>query len=289
MRRTLLAGAVAGLILFGSSGLTAQDPLRQALAFHASFDNGLDAAFALGNPKLLTAPTFARRAEATQGLPATGETTHAKGEGRFGDALRFTTRRKPLVFFEGGPNVPYRQSNWSGTVSFWLSVDPASELETGFCDPIQVTPHMWNNAAFFVEFEKSPTAIPFRLGAYADFPVWNPKNTRFEDIPAAERPLVTVEQPPFGKGKWTHIVFTFERFNTGQADGVARLYLDGKPAGALSPRQQTFTWDPDKSAIAMGLSYIGLFDELSVFNRALTAAEVQALNALPRGVSGLLK
>ena len=107
MRRTVLSGAVAGLILFGSSGLTAQDPLRQALAFHASFDNGLDAAFALGNPKLLTAPTFARRAEATPGLPVTGETTHAKGQGRFGDALRFTTRRKPLVFFEGGPNVPY--------------------------------------------------------------------------------------------------------------------------------------------------------------------------------------
>lgn len=269
------------------------DPLIAALAvaltFHASFDRAVDAVHAAGNPTLWTAPSIARRAEATPGLPASGETVHAKGEGRFGDALRFTQRRKPVVFFEADKNVAYAAADWSGTISFWLSVDPAADLDPGFCDPLQITPRMWNDAAFFVEFEKTPQAVPFRLGAYADLHVWNPLNRRFEDIPSAERPLVTVENPPFSRGRWTHIVVTFERFNTGRPDGVVRLYLNGKPAGQLSPRQQTFTWDPTKATIAMGLSYIGLFDELSVFNTAMTDAEVAALYALPDGVSGLLR
>ena len=44
-----------------------------------------------------------------------------------------------------------------------------------------------------------------------------PTKRKFEDIPASERPLVTVTDPPFSGNKWTHVVFTFERFNTGKA------------------------------------------------------------------------
>jgi hypothetical protein len=263
--------------------------IRSALTFHAPFDGGVDAMHAAGNPKLYSAPSLARRAEAVPGLPSGGETVHAKAAGRFGDALRFNQRRKPVVYFEAGRNIAYKPADWSGTVSFWLSVDPTTELDPGFCDPIQITPRMWNDAAFFVEFEKTPQSIPFRLGAYADFAVWNPQNRRFDDIPAAERPLIPVERPPFGPGKWTHVVFTFERFNTGQSNGVVRLYLDGQPAGDLSPRQQTFTWAAENATIAMGLSYVGLFDELSIFDRALTGQEVAALHALPQGVTALLR
>ena len=105
----------------------------------------------------------------------------------------------------------------------------------------------------------------------------------------ADKPLLTVEAPPFAKGKWTHVAFTFEHFNTGAADGVARLYLDGQPRGVLSPRTQTFTWDVEQAAVMLGLSYIGLFDELSFFNRALSAEEISGLHVLEGGVKGLLK
>ena len=220
---------------------TSPAALRAALTFHASFDGTADAVFAAGNPKVATAPSMSRRQESTPGLPVGGEAVLATGAGRFGDALRFTQRRKPAVYFEAGRNVAYQAANWSGTVSFWLSVDPAAELEPGFCDPIQITPRAWNDAAFFVEFEKRPESIPFRLGAYADLAVWNPEGRKFEDVLPAERPLIAVEQPPFGRAKWTHVVFTYDRFNTGQADGVVRLYLDGVAAGQLSGRTQTFT------------------------------------------------
>lgn len=185
--------------------------------------------------------------------------------------------------------MPYRPNDWGGTVSVWLSVDPATDLEPGFCDPVQITSRAWNDGAFFVEFEKRPESIPFRLGVYADLAVWNPGNRRFDDIPQHERPLVTVDEPPFGRGRWTHVVFTFDRFNTARPDGVVRLYLDGKLRGALSPRQQTFTWDPEASAIALGLGYVGLLDELSTFNRALTDAEVRSLHELESGVTGLAR
>ena len=263
--------------------------LRAALTFHAPFDGKLAASHAAGDPSLLWAPSMKERQQAKPGLPPSGEVQHAVGAGRFGDALRFTKRRSPLVFFQANRNMPYAASDWSGTVSFWLQVDPQGELEPGFCDPVQITPRAWNDAAFFVEFEKRPESIPFRLGVYADTDVWNPAKRKFEEIPASERPLVTVADPPFAAKKWTHVVFTFERFNTGKTDGVARLYLDGEPRGVLSARQQTFTWDPQQAIIGLGLSYIGLLDELSIFSRSLDAGEVAALNRLGAGVSELLR
>ena len=39
--------------------------------------------------------------------------------------------------------------------------------------------------------------------------------------------------------------------------------------------------------IRVGVNYVGLLDEVSVFNRALTNGEVQTLYALPKGVSEL--
>jgi len=261
--------------------------LGAALVFHAPFDGGVDARVAHGDRALHWAPTWNRRQAAQPGLPSSGDTRHAPGAGRFGDALRFTRRGAPIVFFNGGANLPYASSNWEGTASFWLSTDPQGGLGPGFCDPIQLMGRAWNDAGMFVEFEKTPDAIPFRLGVYADLDVWNPTKRRIQDIPSAERPLVTVDQPPFSKGKWTHVVFTWESFNTGRADGVARLYLDGRPRGELAGRQQTFTWDPAESKLAMGLNYIGLLDELAIFNRRLTAAEVGELYRLERGVASL--
>lgn len=261
--------------------------LREALTFHAPFDGSLDAAFADGDRVLYSAPSQKQRADAKPGLPADGVVRHTSGGGRFGGALQFTAKAPSFVFFRGERNMPYQRADWSGTVSFWLSTDPQGALAPGFCDPVQITPRAWNDAAFFVEFEKRPESIPFRLGAYADTAVWNPQKRRFADIPASERPLITVDNPPFAGGRWTHVVFTFERFNTGRPDGIVRLYLDGAPQGTLSARQQTFTWDPAATAIALGLNYIGSLDELAIFNRALSEAEIRTLHELPRGVGSL--
>jgi hypothetical protein len=285
---TLSCSATA-LLFFGcaTQPKSTHQPLRQALTFHASFDHGLDADFALGDPVLRHAPSLAKQAEAKPGLPASGEVQLVPDAGRFGHALRFTKKKSPMPFYRALKNVPYQTNDWSGTVSFWLNTDPVGELEPGFCDPIQITPRAWNDAGFFVEFEKRTNSIPFRLGVYADFKVWNPSNKKWQDVAPSEKSLAEVSAPPFARGKWTHVVFTFENFNTGRDDGIAKLYLDGAHAATLSARRQTFTWDEEKCLIALGLSYIGLWDELAVFNRALTTAEVQQLHGLKNGVRDL--
>ena len=265
----------------------AQSPLASALVFHAPFDGEMNARVAAGDGQLYWAPNWNRRQEAERGVPPTGETRLAPGEGRFRDAIRFTRRGAPLAFYNGGPNLPHAASNWQGTASFWLNTDPQGELGSGFCDPIQLLGRAWSDAGMFVEFEKTPEAIPFRLGVYADLDVWNPTKRRIQDIPSAERPLLTVNQPPFTKGKWTHVAFTWESFNTGRPDGVARLYLDGQPQGQIAGRQQTFTWDAAQSKITLGLNYIGLMDDLAIFNRRLTAGEVSQLYRLDRGIESL--
>ncbi|MFO0902052.1 MAG: LamG-like jellyroll fold domain-containing protein [Pirellulales bacterium] len=261
--------------------------LHAALLFHASFDQGVDADVAKGDATLWTAPAIPRRESATRGLPAGEEVTREADGGRFGGALRFRKSAGPMVFYKAPGNFPSPAPGWSGTVSFWLSTDPQGDLAEGYCDPIQITSKQWDDASFFVEFEKRPTGIPFRLGVYADKTVWNPQGRKFDDIPPAERPLTTVDKPPFVGGQWTHVAFTFARFNSGRPEGLATLYLNGRPAGVISDRTQTFTWDPSRAAIMLGLSYLGRLDDLSIFDRALSDEEIEMLYKLPRGVGGL--
>ena len=258
--------------------------LRQALTFHAPFDGGPDAGFALGDRKLYSAPSMKHPRVGKPGLPAGESATLAAGQGRFGDALQFHKKSPAIVFFSAEKNLAYQSQNWNGTVSLWLRTDPEKDLAPSFCDPIQITPREWNDAAFFVEFEKRTNSIPFRLGAYADFKVWNPENRDWGKIPVAEKPLLAVEKPPFRGDRWTHVVFTFSNFNTDRNDGEARLYLDGRPQGTIAARRQTFTWDTSKALVMLGLSYIGFMDDLALFNRALTEPEIKSLHELKEGV-----
>ncbi len=264
----------------------ANDALSKAITFHASFDGKLNADYAKGDPTLYNAPNLSKTATTRPGLP--DGIVQVAGQGKFGDALRFNKKQAPMVFFAAPGNQHYAKENWSGTVSFWLRLDPETELEPGFTDPIQITPKAWNDAAFFVEFGKDEKPRHFRLGAYADLRVWNPTNKDFNTMTMAEKQLVSVERPPFGKDRWTHVCFTWENFNTTRPDGVATLYLNGEKQGTLSPRLQTWTWDINQTRIMLGLSYIGMFDELTLFNRALAPQEVSQLYYLNKGVNPIL-
>jgi Concanavalin A-like lectin/glucanases superfamily len=287
--RLLSLASVAGLagVCAADERDASQAALREALTFHASFDRGPDADFGHGDRRLHFAPSMKHPRLGRPGLPPGGHVSVVKDAGRFGDALRFHNKAPEMVYFQAEKNFVYRTNEWSGTVSLWLKTDPGKELAPGFCDPVQITPREWNDAAFFVEFEKRTNSIPFRLGVYADFKVWNPQNRDWNSIRFEEKPLVAVEQPPFAGDQWTHVVFTFERFNTGRKDGLAKLYLNGELRGTLSPREKTFTWEPSKTLVMLGLNYVGLFDDLAIFNRALSDREVRGLYALSSGARAL--
>lgn len=260
--------------------------LRDALLLHASFDGRLDADFAAGDPKLYTAPG-GNRGQARAGLPESNLVVQARGEGRHGDALCFTRKMRPVVFFKGEKNLGYRTNNWSGAVSCWLRLDPDKDLESGYCDPLQLVAQGWDEGNMFIEFSKDHTPRHFR---YAILPVkkaWNPNNRGWEEIPDKERPMVPVYQSPFSRERWTHVVFCFGNINSGKKDGWGQLYLDGKDQGAFRNWTAPFNWDVTKSALTLGLSYIGWLDDVVVFNRPLTQAEVGLLFGLKNGARDL--
>ncbi len=255
--------------------------MASAILFHAPFDGTTRAAISQGEGKLLTADSIERDKILGSATPAA--VTIAAGEGRFGDALRFAAKTDQVVFYEG-VECGYQAHDWSGSVSVWLKLDPDKDLEPGYCDPLQITERAWNDAAFFVDFDKF---LPrdFRLGVFADVKSWNPKGIAWDDLPVAERPMIVVKRPPFSADQWTHVCFTWKHINaTGQQVPQAVLYLNGKRQGAYTPPAQ-FTWNLQKAAIMLGLNYIGLMDDLAVFNRELSAAQVSQLYQHP--ISGL--
>ena len=258
--------------------------LADALTFHASFDSGLDADRSGGDPVLYTAPSYDEQDQAEPGLgnPAV---MLAEDSGRFGHALRFTERNQHAIFYRADGNAGYSPESWSGTVSFWLSLDPATDLEPGFCDPIQITDAAYNDAAIWVDFT-GENPRQFRLGVFGDLDVWNPDGLGPNDNPAFTDRLAVVDEPPFAGDRWTHVAITYA--GLGQPSGSATLYLDGErvPGGA-DDIDEPFTWDVERGAIRLGVNYVGLFDELSLFDRPLTDDEIRALHALDGGVAAL--
>ncbi|MEW6304133.1 MAG: LamG-like jellyroll fold domain-containing protein [Verrucomicrobiota bacterium] len=280
--------AMAAVLAVSSLTISAAE-LKDALLLHASFDGGLDADFAVGDKTLYSTPDNKKRAEAKPGLPANGLVKHARGEGRHGDALHFTKKMPPVVFFKGDKNLNYSTNNWSGSASLWLRLNPDQDLEPGYCDPLQFVAQAWGEGNMFIEFSKDHTPRHFRYAIMCVTKIWNPDNRKWEEIPDKERPMVPVYQPPFSREKWTHVVFTFANLNTGKKDGVGKLYLNGEYIGEFANREQTFHWDVSQSAVTLGLNYVGYFDDLAIFNRPLTPAEVKRIYNLKNGIRDLRK
>lgn len=266
------------------------DGLARSLTFAATFDQAFDADVAGGDSTFFSAATTARE-NPVAGPAGPGVDRVAEG-GRSGGALRFTQENQRVHFFRVEDNLPFEGpgsgEGWSGTISYFLSLDPESELPPTYVDPIQVTQKAWNDAAIWNDFTKDDRPRVFRLGVLADLAVWNPENKDFDALPASEKPVVAVADAPFASGRWTHIAITFDRFNTGEPNGEARLYLDGKLQGTVSGWNQRFSWDPSQAVIFLGLNYAGLLDDLMIFDRPLSADEVAQLTQAARDGSPLL-
>ncbi len=258
--------------------------LSEALTFHAGFEDGMDGAFARGDRRIYSAPSYnelERRSPGYWGM----DIEIAYDAGRFGHALRFNRKNEKALFYSAGEgNVAFSPDGWSGTVSFWLSVDPENELAPGFCDPIQITDSAYNDSAIWVDFTRE-TPRQFRLGAFGELSAWNPDNKPNNENPGFNDRLVVVGQPPFASGKWTHIVIVHDGLGT--ADGRAALYLDGQLQGTSEGISEPFEWDEATASIRLGVNYVGLFDDLALFSSALTGEQVASLYDLEGGAASL--
>jgi len=256
-------------------------PLRDALTHHAAFDEKLAADYSRGDPILYqsggTAASAAQTSEVIKLVP---------GAGRFGGALHIVKKNPVRPFFKGPGMIDYKSSNWSGSVSIWLRISPDEDLEPGYCDPVQIVGGDGRKGFMFLEWSKDETPRHFRYAIRPLFEIWNPKNIDWAKMTDAERPMVQVQRAPFSRTKWTHVVFTYDRLNAGKA-GVGRLYLDGKLQGSIKDWDLTFGWDPAKVQLVLAAAYVGFMDDLAVFNRALTDAEVTQVFQLKDGIRTL--
>ncbi|MCC1485074.1 LamG domain-containing protein [Winogradskyella immobilis] len=259
--------------------------LKSALTLYASFDNGVNADFALGDSKLYTVSNRKALDSAVVGLHKEGVSL-VEGKGRYGNGLQYADKTKGYIYYPSLNNIAYSKTDWSSSISFWLSLDPNTDLKPGFCDPIQITDSGYNDAGIWVDFTKD-NPRDFRLGVIEDRVAWNPnpegsdnENENFYKM------LYAVKSPPFAKDKWTHVVINLSGLNS--EHGKAELYMNGELKGSRENISNPFTWEIEKSNIFLGLSYIGLMDDLSIYNKALSADEITALYSLENGVQTLL-
>jgi peptidoglycan/xylan/chitin deacetylase (PgdA/CDA1 family) len=257
--------------------------LKEALTFHASFDHGYDADFAKGSPSIYTAPEYGKLEDSQKGMKS-GDVAIQEAGGKFGGALQFKKKSKDVLFFRSEDNIAYHRENWSGAISLWMQLDPEKDLEPGYVDPIQITDAGYNDAALWVDFtDKNPRV--FRMGVFGDLSVWNPDNIGPDDNPDFNNRLVAATDRPFSNQQWTHVVISFSQLGT--AGAKADFYVNGKLQGTQDDIPESFTWDLLKSKIFLGLNYVGLMDEVAIFNKSLSAEEVGWLYGLEKGVGEL--
>src|SRR5262249_26993368 len=202
----------------------------------------------------------------------------AKGKGIHGGALEATDvlPRNGRIFFPAKGNLAFKKGGWGGAVSVWVNTDPDKLLKTPFCDPIQITQKGATNGGIWFDFNNDKPR-QLRMGV---FPVV-PEGKKPIKESAADAPMVRVPQPGFKQGEWHHVVVSWENFDTGKKDAKAVLYIDGKSMGEVSGRAIAMDWDIDRAGIYVAVNYVGLLDELALFNRPLSAAEVNLLRKKP--------
>jgi hypothetical protein len=174
-----------------------------------------------------------------------------------GGELRAITRAKGIdgnaLDCQGGcvlvPNEPGLAAGPGLTLECWVKTDQAG----------QASAWMINRVV------GGATDSGYRLGLSRGKPCFEVPKTRFSHHVTADQPLPV--------GRWVHLA--------GTCDGqMLRLYVDGQERGAL-PRPGPPK--PNQSPLCLG-SYAekhtaffrGLLDEVKLYNRALTAAEVEA-------------
>lgn len=264
-----------------------RDSLKAALGFFASFDHGFDADYAHGDRLIYTAPSFHDLGAAVANV-LSPDIVIAKGQGRYGDALQFRKKNTQAVFYRAAVNSNYRPRNWSGTISFWLSLSPDSDLEPGYVDPLQITDKAYNNTAIWVDFTRDDKPRHFRLGVFGDSAAWTKGKSAQEQNAFFDQRTVVVTQPPFARGQWTHVAIVFSGLGS-DSGGTAKLYLNGKLTGTTDRIREPFNMDAELATIRLGVNYTGLMDELSMFTRPLSDAEVEVLYQLDGGAATILK
>ncbi len=268
MRRLTFASLLASSMFAN----TIPESLRSNLTLYASFDKAAQADVARGDRAIYSAPDYKQQNQAKPGLGDVDVAIESGAGVAGGGALRFKSKNTRALFFRGDQHV----SPAKGTLSFWLRVDPQKELAPGFTDPIQMTDKAYNDSAIWVDFTKDEVPRHFRLGVFGNLKAWNPTDIPPDKNPDFNRRLVVVERPPFSSSQWTHVAITWTGLGT--SAGSASLFVNGKLISSAGGIREPFEWDMSRVALRLGVNYIGLMDEVALFDRALSGVDVTSLH-----------
>jgi hypothetical protein len=260
------------------SQMTSPQTLAPRVHFYASFDEEVRGDFGRGDLAPQTRfdhPTGAGGFEFVPGYDP--EVLRiARGQGIVGGALEGlgVLPRRGRVFFPAAGNLPYRADGWEGTLSFWLHGDPNELLQTSYCDPVQITQRGANDGGLWVDFNNA-TPRDLRAGA---FPARVPGGRVYTEQDP-DTPLIPISNLAWTG--WRHVAVAWKNLDTGRADAEVTLYLDGEEAGALRDREIAMRWDLARTGIYVAIAYIGLMDELAIFDRCFGPETARALAQEP--------
>ncbi len=290
MHQTLSRPGLALLaigLLIGSCRADENDT-RNAVTFYASFDEGTKAD--IGGGQLTPDTRYNHATEKGQYVVEKGIDDKVfkivKTKGISGGALDTVDvlPKNGRIFYPAKGNIAFKKDGWSGSLSMWCKTNPDMLLKTKFCDPIQITQKGANNGGLWFDFNDAKPR-DLRHGAFPLIP--DGQKGISEEDPKA--PMVRVPGVGWKADDWHHVVLTFKNLDTGKPDAVTALYIDGKLVGEVKDRAIAMGWDIEKAGIYIAISYIGLIDELAVFDKALTADEVTLLHKKPDLLSSLKK
>ncbi len=276
-----VCGAALGTIA-SNTGSAQPDAaaVRRAVSFYASLDEGTEADRGGGGRSLST--RFNHESEPGKFVVKEGYDASifrsAPGKGVQGGALEVVDvlPRNGRVFYPAKGNLAFRRGGWGGALSVWVNTDTETLLKTRFCDPVQITQRGANDGGIWFDFNDAKPR-DLRLGV---FPAVTPGQKPMpESDPAA--PMVRVKGIGFKAGVWHHVALSWNNLDTGRPDAIADLYIDGKHLGSVKDRPLALDWDLDRTGIYVAVNFIGLLDELALFDRTLNAAEVQLLQRQP--------
>lgn len=247
--------------------------LKPHVRLYASFDAGPDADVAGGETAAAVNPLVIR---------------HDANAGRFGGAMVFAARdnawNEDELTFPGRGNFPYSETSFEGTIAMWLQGDPDADLHPGFpVDPFHVSRHA-ADASFYLDLTRpndwrygSPRKL--RFGFYND----SPEQDMFKN-----GHLIVVGELNWNDGNWHHVAATWKNANSGEPNGEAAVYIDGKLRGTMANYRHTLTWDLDDLRIGLGQRYVGAIDDFLVLDAALSGEQVADLFSSGKPVGELI-
>jgi hypothetical protein len=264
--------------------------LLRAVSFYASFDEAVRAD--VGGGALEPSTRYNHKTEKgafvfEKGFPAAAFRVAPRG-GISGGALEAVDvlPDNGRIFFPAKGNLVVRKGGWGATLSVWINHDPDVQLKGRFCDPVQITHRGAGNGGLWFDFNDAKPRRNLRMGAFPAVPAGAKPIAESRE---AFSPMVWVDDPGFRVGDWHHVALVWRNLDSGRTDGRAALFIDGRLRGEVKdkPYPLTMDWDLDQVGIYVAVGYIGLLDELALFDRPLGEDELALLVSRPDLLSPL--